>query len=144
LASREFIEVKQVAVADPSLVADAYLRQILQALRHNQIAVFRALEVSASTAVTADDSVTKAAKLPVRSAGGAGVTAVSVALALPVDAVAADPDSMAALANANKAALLALAGEYNKLLGDVAALVAVVKNLQGQNAEVINRLNQGL
>ncbi|UJS26289.1 hypothetical protein [Thiothrix winogradskyi] len=135
--------MKQVAVADPALVADAYLRQILQALRHNQIELFRSVGVDAGSATVATETP-KAAKLPVRSAGSAGVTAVEVNFSLPADATAGNVAGIAALANANKAALLALAGEYNKLHGDVAALVAVVKNLQGQQAELVNRLNQGV
>lgn len=134
---------KEISTPDPSLVADAYLRQILQALRLNQVTLFKALQVAGWTTTTQTQQTKQAAKLPVRSAGNAAVTAAPVTVALPADAVAANVASIATLANANKAAIIELAGEYNKLQGDVIVLAETLKNMQGQQAEIIKRLNQG-
>ncbi|MEB4590074.1 hypothetical protein VSS37_03695 [Candidatus Thiothrix sp. Deng01] len=135
--------MKQVAIPDPALVADAYLRQILQALRANQIALFGLLPDGAAATTAQTQPSQQAAKLPLRSSGNAALQAAAVNFTLPPDSTAADAASISALANANRAAILQLAGEHNNLLGDVATLAAIAKNIQGQQAEIINRLNQG-
>ena len=133
---------KQTAIPDPALIPDTYLRQVLQAIRINQITLFKALSL-ATTATTSTQVTSTSANLPVRASGSVTITSNLITLSLPPDSNPADSASISLLANANKAAITQLADEHNKLLQDITSLLAIVKNMQGQQAEIIKRINQG-
>ena len=133
--------MKQVTVPDPSLIADAHLRQILQALLQNQAVLFSASSAS-STTTTEISTASGGAKMPIKAAGSLSVSALAVSPSLPADSTAGSAASISTLANACKAAILQQATQYNQLRTDVVTLAAAVKVLQAQQNELIKRVNK--
>ena len=135
--------MKQLSVPDPSLIADAHLRQILQALRHNQAALFSAKSESIAAA-NESSTASVGAKMPIKAAGSLSVSALAVSPSLPADSTAGSAASISTLANACKAAILQQVAQYNQLRIDVVALVAAVKTLQSQQNELIKWVNKNV
>ena len=136
------LNYRKIPVPSPQSIQQAQLRQILQALSSNQDTIFLALSSAYSSQSITNSTTSTASSIPVKSGDSLTQTSTAVTITLPPDATASDVQSIAALANANKAAISTLVAAHNKVFSDIASAFLAIGAIKAQQAEIIKRLNK--